>query len=149
MNLARTQVVVALLAALGWMVVGGIGLGETPAPGTTVHVAAGTPLMRGTQVVATVPSDQDLKVLKTEGPWVGVAVEVNGSKRGGWVLRSGGDAGSRTAMQYRQRFSYTPEASGQPAPAYQYSRPNYFTGRRSTSEIYALPKTDSRRFGTR
>lgn len=150
MNSVRQRLALAaLVAALAWIACGRTIMAGSPAGagvGDTVHVAAGTRLMRGNDVVATVPRDQDLKILKIEGPWVGVAVNVDGRKRGGWVSRS---AGQRTATQYRQRFSYAPETAQQTVPTYQYARPSYSTSRRSSEAIYTLPKTDTRRFGTR
>lgn len=51
-----------------------------------VVTAEGTRLMLGTRSVADVPKGTALKVLATEGPWVGTRVEHDGKQTGGWIL---------------------------------------------------------------
>lgn len=60
-----------------------------------------TPLMRGWHTLATLPQGQALKVLKTEGKWVGTSTVVNGRKIGGWVWTGH----LATLSQYSQRRS--------------------------------------------
>jgi hypothetical protein len=45
-------------------------------------------LMRGSDVIATLPKGQEVRILKVQGPWLGTSIEVDGVKKSGWVLAS-------------------------------------------------------------
>jgi hypothetical protein len=53
--------------------------------GDTVKVTVDTPLKRGKEVLATVPAGATHKVIKVNGPWVGISLEQDGEKLRGWV----------------------------------------------------------------
>lgn len=99
-------------------------------PGDEVVAAVpGVPLMRGYSALATVAQGLTLRVLKVEGPWVGTAVTVNGTKIGGWIWRGQVMAPQQyQAMRQaaRRRYSYQPMPVYEPAyEGYYWSAPSY------------------------
>jgi hypothetical protein len=70
------------------------------APGDLVTTAAErSNLMRGDEVVATVPRGQRIVVVEVRGSWVGTHVVANGRSKAGWIrvtdfIPAGGAAGS-------------------------------------------------------
>lgn len=61
---------------------------ETPQfkPGDVLSVAAANaPLMRGEQVIATVPTGQQIVVVDVRDPWIGVYVSIGTEQKAGWI----------------------------------------------------------------
>jgi hypothetical protein len=50
--------------------------------------STGVKLMRGRDVIATLPNSQEVRILKVQGPWLGTSVKVDGVKKSGYVLAS-------------------------------------------------------------
>lgn len=89
--------------------------------GDKVVVAAeGTRLMLGTTALAEVPKGTELKVIATEGPWVGARIDKDGKTVGGWILMDRVQAAAKKAAAAPppadgvRRFSAEP---GQPIAA--------------------------------
>jgi hypothetical protein len=78
-----------------------------------VVAQSGTPLMRGTQTLATLSQGQRFNVLRTEGEWVGTSAMVSGNTVSGWVHQRQ----IATPSQYAQRRTTRRSYSYQPAPA--------------------------------
>jgi hypothetical protein len=92
-------------------------------PGDTIVVVSDrAKLMVGDRVVATLERGQELTVSKVEGGWIGAWIELEGTKRGGWVWM---DHTATTEMaagrqSEARRFSFEPGAEQQrasPPPA--------------------------------
>ncbi len=81
-----------------------------------VAVGQDVKLMRGKKVLARLPAGKRLEVRQVRGPWVGVTIEVDGSRIGGWIRRSDlaltADSSravtSEPARESYRSFSYEP-----------------------------------------
>lgn len=70
-------------------------------------------LKRGTETVATLSDGQRLKILQTDGEWLGTSTTVNGRTVTGWIQKRQ----VLTPAQYTQRPTTRRSSSYQPAPA--------------------------------
>lgn len=107
---------------------------------------SGAPLMRGDRTLATLPQGMTLKVLKTEGSWVGTAVTVDGKNVGGWVWAGQAATPEQyTAMQRtaRRRYSFAPTPSYGQYGGYR-TAPSYY-GREYYGTQGVLPNMESPR----
>ncbi|HQU42489.1 MAG TPA: hypothetical protein PK867_06735, partial [Pirellulales bacterium] len=87
--------------------------GEAFRAGQHITVAnEGAPLMRGWHTLATLSQGQRLKVLKTEGNWIGTSTSVNGRRVSGWVWNRHVATPSQQAKRRtaQRRYSYQPGA---------------------------------------
>ena len=58
------------------------------AEGTVVTLQDGVDVMVGKLSIAKLPKGTSLRVLSTQGVWIGVAVEIDGQRKTGWVMQS-------------------------------------------------------------
>lgn len=78
----------------------------------------GTPLKRGTNVLARFSQGQKLTVIKTEGDWLGASAVVNGETLAGWVHQRHAVTPAQYAARRTTRRSYSYQPPSQPsAPA--------------------------------
>lgn len=94
------------------------------------------PLMRGRATLANVAAGQRIKVLRTEGNWVGTRIKVNGREVSGWIWRNQLATPEQFARrQTTRRYSYQPGTSvrrysampGPAVPSSGYNR-SYYRG---------------------
>lgn len=80
----------------------------------------GTPLKRGTNVLARLSQGQELTVIKTQGDWLGASTVVNGETVAGWVHQRHAATPAQYAAQRttRRRYSYQPAQPSAPARTY-------------------------------
>ncbi|HWB08003.1 MAG TPA: hypothetical protein VG826_02075 [Pirellulales bacterium] len=103
----------ALAMAALWSARAGLAA-ETFRPGEAFIVAQqSTPLMRGTETLATLSQGQRLSVLAAEGDWLGTSVVVNGQTVGGWIHKRQAATPTQYAqrMTTRRRYSYQSDAA--------------------------------------
>lgn len=105
--------VAALVLPLAWGTNTALAI-EAFGPGDDFVVTPGrAPLMRGTNTLATLTQGQRLRVLQTQGDWVGTSAVVSGRTISGWVHKSQ----VATPSQYAQRRTTRRSYSYQPGPA--------------------------------
>lgn len=128
---------VVVLAAAGWWTSPAVAA-DFRTGDQFIVARQNAPLKRGSETLATLPQGQRLKVLETDGDWVGTSVMLNGRAVTGWVHRPQVATPTEYAAQRAtRRFSYQP-----PAPsAGTYSPPSRSTGRSSSNGQFIMGLT--------
>jgi hypothetical protein len=99
----------------------------------------GAPLKRGSETLATLSQGQKLKVLETDGDWVGTSAVVNGQTVSGWVYRRQVATPAQYAARRTTRRSYSYQPSAPSGGGY--SSPSRSSARSSSNGQFIMGLT--------
>lgn len=112
----------ALFPAMQWLSVPASAADTFRAGDELIVSNRGAPLMLGKNTLATLPQGQRLRVVRTQGEWLGTSAVVDGQTLAGWVYRGRVTPTTQSAQRRTGRRTY----SYQPAPSSgSYSRRGY------------------------